>query len=156
MENLVQYMSPVENDPFFKATSRGNGSGISPLFYQADQSVAMLACTEQYQICNGNRCTSLDALSGLNASRMTDIGCNSRQLAVFEILYYISFTARLLSTVYGLQDTIFLANELVVSQWHVSPGLPNNQWQLEVGNIFNISLAVAQQMPLDHSAPGNI
>jgi hypothetical protein len=156
MQNKMQYINPVRNDPFFKATTRGSGTGFAPLFFQADQSVAMLGCIEQYQLCNGNLCTPMDALNRTNHASLTAIGYNSRQMAVYDNWFYMMFAGRLFNMVYLLQDDILLAKQWAFGSYEVSPGLPDNHWQSELANIFNISLAVAQRVPLEHAHPANL
>jgi hypothetical protein len=63
---------------------------------------------------------------------------------------------RLFNIIFFLQDNTLLARDKTFGDWSLSPGLPENQWQLELQNIHNISLAFAQQLAVTHASPENI
>jgi hypothetical protein len=147
MKNQALYLSPV-NDPFFKATAQKNGS----LFYTADQIVSMIGCTEQYQFCNGKNCTKLDSLMGLTREKAASINYNPTQLAVYDIVYFILLAMRIQGVITLMQDEVLLARERLFGSYHVSSSLPDNQWQQELSNYFNVSLSVAQYMAIMHAA----
>jgi hypothetical protein len=150
IENRVQYVDAVQ-DPLFKATTKLPGT----VFFSADNPVSIVGCTEQYQFCNGRRCTGMAGRDQLTPDLVASIGFNGRQMAIYNLIMEIIFSMRMFSIGFVLQDDIFLAKEKVFGSYLISSGLPENQWQLELGNLFNLSLAVAQLSVLLHASPQN-
>jgi hypothetical protein len=151
VNNQVQYMNPVQ-DPFFKATTKLPDN----LFYTADNPLSFMGCTEQYQVCNGPRCTALGGLNQTTPSLLKSIGFNNRQMALWDLIYKIWFSTSLFGVIFLMQDSIFLAKDKVFGSYLISTGLPEQQWQMELSNFFNLSLAATQTMAVLHASPKNI
>src|ERR1700760_971475 len=150
IENQVQYVDAVQ-DPLFRATTKLPGK----VFFSADNPLSVLGCTEQYQFCNGRRCTEMGGRDQITPSLVASIGYNGRQMAIYKLINDILFSMRVFSLGFVLEDNILLAKEKVFGSYLISTGLPSNQWQLELGNLFNLSLAVAQTSVYLHASPEN-
>jgi hypothetical protein len=146
MNSQALYLNQV-NDPFFKATTQKNS-----LYYTADQTVSMLGCTEQYQFCNGKLCTEPDGLTRMTREKAASLNYNPTQLAAYDIVYFMLLASRMHSIIVLMQDEILLAREHLFGTYHVSSGLPDDQWQRELSNYFNVSLSAAQYMAIMHAA----
>jgi hypothetical protein len=153
--NRAMYTSAVK-DPFFKATT--HRSDATATFFTADQDAGVIGCTEQYQFCNGqSRCTPLNGWGAFSAASVQEtLGFNSTQLTLYDTIYRTAFNMRVFNILFMLEDNTLLAKDLLYGIYGVSTGLPENQWQREIQNIHNISLAAMQQSGMAHSSPPNI
>jgi hypothetical protein len=144
--NSVSYVDPV-HDLWFSATqfSNGSGIGVTLLTYQPDRKVSVMACTDQYQICNPGSspftCTILGSELDLNLS-ISQIGLNSYQAATAQRFMRLLAWTSTYETVFDLGAQALLAQDLV--RLSISPGLPDDQWQLEARGWFETSLAKLQ------------
>lgn len=154
LRNRAYYTGEVQ-DPFFKATTP-NLIGTLQL-YKPDSTVNALACTEQYSFCNNTTCTTLDALIPITRDLVTELlGYNTAQLATFDLVWRWVWAMRVYFLVFILQDQILLASSQNFGTYRVSVELPTNQWQLEVGNLFNVSLAMLQLIGLEYVSPPEV
>jgi hypothetical protein len=146
----------VVEDPFFRATT--HRTDFTAMFFTADQEAGVIGCTEQYQFCNRqNKCTLLNGWGSFTAASVQKaLGYNAAQLTLYETVYRIAFNMRVFNILFMLEDTTLLAKDLLYGIYGVSTGLPENQWQREIQNIHNISLAAMQQSGMAHSSPPNI
>ncbi|KAE9371335.1 hypothetical protein N431DRAFT_483888 [Stipitochalara longipes BDJ] len=129
-----------------------NGTAGSPVqIFSPDSSLSVLACVEQQQFCNpsflgGIKCTKMlspgDFLVA-GPALMAEIGANDRQFAVASTMYSAASLSTFYYTVLSL-DVPLLADSLAGGG--VSVPLPNNQWELEVENWFQIGLNNVQRM----------
>ncbi|KIW73509.1 hypothetical protein PV04_01622 [Phialophora macrospora] len=156
--NAIKYNYPT-SDPFFSANfyvDLGSYNGINLSYFSADEYVSVIACTDQYQYCNGNdraRCTPLtgyqQAWAAIDA---TKLNLNEVQ---YTVASRIALSSRSLSTFHSIsgrgasalraQETIYDRVQQVV--------LPDDQWQIELANWFAISLAKLQQAIVEYAAP---
>lgn len=153
LRNRAIYTDQV-NDPWFRATSLY--TTVPSRLWKADDTISAIGCTEQYSFCNTHsNCTKLN---GLFKTRdvATQLGYNKMQKAVFDLLWNAMFATRLLYATFVLEDNMLLARDQVFGSYRVSTSLPDNQWQLEVQNAYNISLAVLQDFPTLHASPPQI
>ena len=58
--------------------------------------------------------------------------------------------------IFVLQEQVLLASSHEFGQYRASLELPTNQWQLEVENLFNVSLALLQLIGVLHVSPPEI
>lgn len=125
----------VNDDPAYNQT-----------IYYAKRPLSVLGCADQYQICTQahTECTPLTGLDALlNAT--TVVQWNKVQNDTVLGLYDgIACQATYFNVDYrGLR-----ASEMLDSgQFH--PGLPDNQWTIEIQNWFAISMAKLQQLVVD-------
>jgi hypothetical protein len=146
----------VISDPWFRATTPEPIGAIS--LYTSDFDISVLGCTEQYQFCNGaDRCTAPAGLSVLTPDTMTSrLGMNPMQVATFNVLWRIAYTARIFNQLFLLQDDVLQAKDRSYGPMDFSTSLPPNQWQIEVGALFNASLAMLQDLVPLHSSPADL
>jgi hypothetical protein len=146
--NSVGYVKKVD-DLWFSATKPEEllaGGGINVIRYLPDRAVSVMACTDQYQICNANSspsaCTILGSAYDMNLSYPL-LGLNSNQKATVQRFTNVLQWIQTFIPPYVLGSQALLANDLVIQQV-LSSGLPSNQWQLEVRGWFETSLATLQ------------
>jgi hypothetical protein len=151
--NTVEYLNPVD-DPFFLAlyndTSPAfNGYEVNP--YYPFHVVAPMGCVDRYRIVNKvkNRDTGYISTKDL-LSAIKDIELNEAQSVTAQRLYYAFMRS---STYYSIFDSAagaLKASDTIIG--YLSPGLPNNQWQLEVEGWFQTSLAKIQAYIVEYVA----
>jgi hypothetical protein len=142
-------------DPWFNAT----------LLYEVDDwgflwgtplVTTVIGCTEQYQFCNGGRCTPMLGLYDMNKS-VGAIGYNPSQHATFRLLWKALWSAQLRHLLIILGSDVLLANEKLYTSLHkISLVLPPNQWHTEMENLHNISMAIMQRRVVDHALPSKL
>jgi hypothetical protein len=71
-------------------------------------------------------------------------------------MWRAAWSMRLYGLVFQLEDYALLAKSQVWAEYKVSSALPDNQWQLEVENAFNISLALLQMISVINAAPPQV
>lgn len=154
LRNKALYTGPV-NDPWYKATTPQDFGFTN--FWTADSAVSTLGCIEQYVFCNELNCTTPGALSQFTPDIVSkELGYNAMQLATFNLMWRSLWIMNMVTLVFQLQDYTLLAKSQVWGQYKVSSALPDNQWQLEVGNIFNISLALLQILTVINADPPQV
>lgn len=112
----------------------------------------MVGCTEQYQICNpnleSNVCTPSSgqaALSGLIES----LYLNEAQLVTAYRMIYMIVDGTTYSSINGIgPDALQIWNEVYD---FIAPGVPDNQWQIEVRGWFETTLAKWQAFMVGYS-----
>jgi len=163
LNNRVAYTGRV-NDPFFRATrqeafNRLEGSWIS------NTTITGVACTEQYQFCNpakkndrnGDICTALGSLYEFDTVTPPPIlELNPRQAATYVMMSKLIYSLRFNSFLMFLKNEILTATRLVYGSFGISTPLPDDQWQTEVANIHNLSLAGFQLNAISHAATPNV
>lgn len=142
--NGMRYTSQVY-DPFFRAQSE-----VIPLvpvtikIYEASNLTSVLACTDQFQIQNPNNNMATELTSANKAvAQALQICLNSLQTAALLRLGLTGYESLIFSGVDGLSGAALHASDIAYRS--LSPGLPDNQWQIEVSGWFNASLARLQQ-----------
>lgn len=163
LNNRVAYTGRVD-DPFFRASrqeafNRLEGSWIS------NTTLTGVACTEQYQFCNpakkgdakGDQCTALGSLYDFDLIMPPpNLDLNPRQAATYMIMAKLIYSMRFNSFLMFLKNEILVATRLVYGSFGISTPLPDDQWQTEVANIHNLSLAGLQLNAIGHAATPNI
>jgi hypothetical protein len=144
--NGVSYINPV-SDPWFSAHTSLNlsQSGILNEAYRADSYVSVMACTDQYQLCNPTssplNCTILGSVQDVLAGTQ-QINLTPYQLASADRLIPLLIASSIFSTVNDLSGSALLAADRLADL--ISTGLPSNQWQIELQGWFETSLAGIQ------------
>lgn len=155
LRNDALYINPV-HDPFFKSTR--HRADASAAFFSSDLVTGVIGCTEQYMFCNGKaRCTAFDALETFTIDTLANsLGYNSAQRALFDMIWRTAYAMRIFNILFMLEGNVLLANDLLYGGFGISSGLPENQWQREIQNLHNISMATMQQSAIGHSSPPNL
>jgi len=156
--NGVRYLTPV-HDPWFAATQVINGlvPNVASTLYGPDAFVAVLACTDQYQLCNPNQhpynCSIVGSLYDIKQASAL-IGLNAYQTATAYRFTYVANQTSTYSTVNYLGSAALLASDRLAGDRLaiVGLGLPNNQWELEVQGWFETSLANMQSYVVEYAA----
>jgi hypothetical protein len=78
---------------------------------------------------------------------------NPTQLATFDIVWRLAFATRVAFLILAIQEQFLQADSKLFGPLPVSAQLPANQWQLEIENLFNISLATFQRFGLEFVSP---
>jgi hypothetical protein len=154
IRNRAIYSNPVL-DPVFKATTHRPDSTAA--FYTSDLTTGVIGCIEQYQFCNGpHKCSTPSALYSITDDFVSQqLNYNLIQMATFKALFRIAYCMRLLSIQFLMDDDVLLAKDALYGFFGLSTGLAKNQWQIEVQNLHNISMAVMQQGAVIHASPAN-
>jgi hypothetical protein len=153
-QNSVEYLSPV-SDPWFSANQMFNDSlpNDSFIFYGPDQYLNVMACIDQYQICNPTTspytCTVVGSVLDMHEGYL-EVGLNEYQTATALRLSYALELIGTYLTVNSLGDTALLARDRLT--WTVGQGLPDNQWQIELQGWFETSLAKLQSYVVEWAA----
>lgn len=117
---------------------------------------SVLACTEQYQFCNRDKCTPLTGLFSVNATADTDLGFNKHQLATYKILWKAVHDSRLQSVIFMLKSKALVAPDFLWGQNFISSRLDDDQWEIEVRNLQNVSFALTQRRVVEYASPPKI
>jgi hypothetical protein len=132
-QNSIEYLSPV-SDPWFSANQVSNLSTLNDpvVLYVPDEYLNVMACIDQYQICNPNTspytCTIVGSELDMRKGYL-EIGLNDYQIATAMRLSYALRLTGTYMTLKSLGDTALLArDQLTVT---IAQGLPDNQWQIE-------------------------
>lgn len=147
----VSYASPVL-DPWYRAVEKYlvstllTASGLVDVNFYAAVSPSVLGCVEKAQLCNPaasgtEKCASILEYSR-NETKTDSLGFNSKQTATAARLYDAITRSDLDSAVYYLTERGLLASSLAMNLQ--SPGLPHDQWKLEVQNWFATGLTALQ------------
>ena len=139
--------SPYANsDPLFSATTEQNIP--EGTYYEADNFVTVMGCTDQYQICNPAKpgpdgCTPLGTIDALNDAA-GNIGLNDYQLSTQDTINIAMRESNMFDSVFGRGASALKAQSTVFERFQEAQ-LPNNQWQIEASGWFAVSLASLQQ-----------
>jgi hypothetical protein len=114
-----------------------------------------MGCVEQYQFCNHERCTPLCCLYAINEGAAQVLGFNSNQAAAFQLLLKTARNTRTELLLIFLGNEILFASEKLFGALWLSSALEDNQWQMEMENIHNISMALLQMGVVEHAFPLN-
>lgn len=143
--NSVSYNQPVD-DPIFAAHQPLQVDNTTTI-YETDGPGGVIGCSEQYRICNpvNHKCTpyrgSYQNVAALG-STVDGLGFNLLQNATalrIAVLFMTTSEYRATNTRSG---NCLRASEILNEQ--NSPGLPANQWQIEVSAWFDAGLAALQ------------
>ncbi|KAK4448674.1 hypothetical protein QBC34DRAFT_464390 [Podospora aff. communis PSN243] len=167
LTNAALYPTPV-HDPWFQARSHVDAFGYnltvaranpnstdsspwdSP--FAADRALSVLACTEQYQVCNTTHCGPLSGFYDKNMTANLDL--DPVQQATFRLLLtafnYVTFNYAV--GVHG-SSLLLARNRLITLTELVSSPLPPTQWLDEAANMAAAMLAAVQQRIVDFASP---
>jgi hypothetical protein len=146
--NSIRFVAP-NNDPVFGArqmASYTDSQGQTHSWYLPEYYVSIIACAEQYQICNplNGACSPLvGALPLMRRSLAPDVGLNAVQQIIMERIYMILQFTSVYQTVNPRKGSALRAQEKV-TQLNQAP-IPDNQWMLEVSYWFEAGLARLQR-----------
>ena len=152
------YLLPVY-DPWFSANGT-NWADLGALnISKPDYAVTTMICADQYRMCNpaNDSCTPLGGIRRLRDSVLGDntAGFNVAQLATAGRLLIALTNVNTYNVVQSLGVGALWANNIVFGS--LSPGLPDNQWQIEVLGWFQTSLAKLQAYVVDFASnAGNL
>jgi hypothetical protein len=151
-QNNVGYFAPVL-DPWFYANGTNNKTlGPNTTLYQTNSAVRTIACADQYRMCNPTTgvCTKPGGSAWLQNSVLDDNtpAFNTAQQATAGRLILALASIGTYSPVQVLGTGALWANSFVWSG-NLSPGLPDNQWQIEVLGWFQTNLARLQSYVVD-------
>jgi hypothetical protein len=154
IRNRGMYSNAVY-DPVFKSTTHRKDSTAE--FFTADLNTGVIGCTEQYQFCNGRaKCSSPSALYSITSDFASQqLGYNLVQMAAFDTFIRMAYTMRIFSIQFMIDENVLLAKDSLYGFMGLATGLPERQWQIEVENLHNISMAGLQQAVIAHAAPRN-
>ena len=153
--NSVTYKSPV-HDPLYQANIPLNLTDSDDKDYTSyfsDFWVGVLACADQFQLRN--------PASGISTSLTSSVAITEEidslqlttelQYAIWFNLYYAFKSSATLWSVHSRGANSLRATDIVGGSDFISPGLPDNQWQLEATELFSVSLAKFQQKILSYA-----
>lgn len=152
--NWVQYDEPVD-DPWFSAHDllQFDSPYVNTL-YKPDYYVRFLGCMEQHQFCTLNSksgaefCTPLTGIAALlSAMNKTSTAFSPVQFAIAGRLWLNLLETSMSSSAIN-ENSLQAYNSLWDS---IITSLPNNQWQIEVTNWYNIALAKFQDWIVEYS-----
>jgi hypothetical protein len=174
LSSIALYTAPVFDDWFYATTEETETASLAFPYenaYYQNSWTSIMACTERHQFCNPNLGTgspaSCTSFNGSNALFFDDllqnngsnIHLNNRQWATtFRLLMTLDQSA--ISSVLDILDTTTLDAEAYLfgeSEFEndFSQPLPNDQWQIEVINWHNITMANMQRWALLYAQNGN-
>ncbi|OQV03334.1 hypothetical protein CLAIMM_08386 [Cladophialophora immunda] len=155
--NNIAYLSPV-TDPFFQATKQAKLQTTTgtQLYYKAnnyDEFVHFVSCVDQHQLCDPNasppNCTALHGWMTLQAAILNFAWTTPRQLATALRIQQVLQYSSMFYTTSGRGGLVLRASEKVAEI--ISAGLPNNQWVIEMSNLFAMALARLQHGVVEYA-----
>ena len=157
MQNGVSYSEPVD-DPMFAAHDVVDLSSYlaGAVYYNTDNYVTTMGCTDQYRICNpdNNQCTDLmgimQVLPYVAYYNDEKLQLNTIQQAIAIRLMRSAQTSSIGNVIFAMGENALLAKDVLV-QSTMSAGLPPNQWQLEMQSWVNKGLADLQLKVVEYA-----
>lgn len=146
-------------DPVFSAT-RYQVNGTYNSFWYSDYFVSVVACSEEYQICNpsNNKCTPKLGNYQLQQAMISNedgLGLNAKQNATAYRLAIATTHSSIYYATFSRGAGALRAGE-TVSQLSQAP-LPSTQWHVEVGSWFDAGLARIQALTQEYvTNPANL
>jgi hypothetical protein len=146
----------LQDTQIFSSAEAADGTA-EEITFKLDHPVSVLACIEQYQICNPSplpnatsACTSwLSAAHAFDATREEISVLNTdRQWNTSQILVQSMVHGSFYSTIFFLASPQLLADSLTSGDGASLP-LASDQWILEAKNFFTIGLANAQRLVVE-------
>jgi hypothetical protein len=151
--NSVWYTGPIHDPLFESLTERIEYVPGPTTVYSSNRTLSALACADQYQFCAGGVCTATGAFYQARNETIQKLKLTKMQMATFEMIWRVLRLSRM--TWFGdlLSTDFLLAKQRL---WSLSSQLEENQWQIEVENIHNLTLASTQRMIVEHASPPQI
>ena len=151
--NSVTYKSPVF-DPLYRATLPYDlpvYDGRNDTLYSSDFWVGVLACADRFQLHNpaNGRSTPLTSSSALLAETGF-LKLNKLQSATMTSLYYAIESTTTYHNVHSRGAGSLRASDTLGTD-SIQIGLPDNQWQIEVTDMFSVSMAKTQQLIINYA-----
>lgn len=154
-QNSISYAEPVD-DPMFSAHIAFDFGSLNLDFsyYTGNYYVNVMACTDQYQICNPHNqaCTGLMGVHQVLpyiTYNNDKLSLNNMQQAISIRMMRHAFETSFHSIIVAQAENGLLAKESLVDK--LSQPLPPNQWHLEVENFFNKGLAQLQIATVEYA-----
>lgn len=115
--------------------------------------MSFMGCQEQYQFCtaDGNNCSPFTGINGIDPGNLT--GLNPTQLALSRILWKVGWQTQLGLQLSFIGSENLIAGDYLWNDYGGSASLPSDQWQREVANWMNTSLAMAQRATYTYARP---
>lgn len=152
-QNSVVHLAPVY-DPWFSANGTFNTTIDGNTYVASDDWVRVLACAEQYVICNpsASKCSSPAGATSLvkHIMQNSTLGWNTAQLSTANRIVNAMVRSGVFYVVADLGPGALWATNLLMG--NLSPGLPDNQWQTEVLGWFQTGLARMQGLMLNFAS----
>jgi len=152
-QNAVTYLSPVY-DLFFSANGMRNKTLGGQTLFLPDAYVNVMVCAEQYVVCNPSTssCTAPGGWEHLSDGILNKNtpGFNAAQISTAWRILMALVDSNMYSSVEGADAGALWAKNLVTM--NISPGLPDNQWQIEVLGWFQTILARVQAYMIDYAS----
>ncbi|EON69223.1 hypothetical protein W97_08482 [Coniosporium apollinis CBS 100218] len=159
LTNNARYTEEVM-DPWFRANieraNRDIGVEDDAWLWYPNTIQSVLACTEQYQFCNGDICTPLTGLFNVNSTVNPDLHFNQNQMATYKVLWRAVRDSRLQHILFMLKSRALVAPDFLWGSNFVSSKLSDNQWEIEVQNLQNVSMALTQRRVVEYASPPDI
>ena len=149
--------SKPSKDPFFLTNTEnlfGGASGMPSPAYDPRYFVSLMGCYDLHQVCNPNRNRSAGCTQELSNmyvnNAIYDIGLSATQLATAQAIVPAFQSSTIYNAVAGRGAAALLASQSLFDLTQVL-ALPDDQWRLEMGNLFSVSLAKLQQSVIDYA-----
>lgn len=158
LSKQTAYLSPVD-DPWFQANTldrqsiKSSNLNVAKMrLYNSTEPVSVLGCIEETLLSNstdGKDTAPMDLVTHLKVESDT-LGLNwsQKQIPIVQRLLYTSAYTAIAQAANSLSGNGLLASSYV--QYNMSPGLPNNQWQLELMNWLATSLNALQTFTVQY------
>jgi hypothetical protein len=129
-----------------------------PTSCSATNLISFLGCKERYQLCTEDetQCSPLTGLHNIRADPERFRDLNPNQKTIFDLLWKMVYFLQLSFQLSFIGHESLVANEY---RWYDSPDagisahLPDNQWQTEVANWMNTTLAAMQRQAISYARP---
>ena len=121
-------------------------------FYESDYQINVLACADQYQICNAatDKCTTLTGALKLSDQANT-LKMSRIQKALFTSIHAAIQRQSTYFSVHTRGANALRATDTLVLSDFTQADLPDNQWTIEVTDWFAHSMAKLQQHALNYA-----
>jgi hypothetical protein len=150
--NTAAYTENVR-DPWFKAENIYLDPG-NTTYWIATLGLTFLGCLERYQLCSQSQCTPLTGLYDMNPENFPLSNLSATQAAVSQILWKAIWAAQFNYGMRILNQEALLAKDFVWGDQDYRSAPPSDtQWQDEVLNLHNISLALLQRRIVEFASP---
>lgn len=149
LRNAVSYIGRVD-DPWFNATTMR--TDLTPPTWIASNYLTFLGCNVQYQMCTRLGCSQPSGLSAISYTKEDNPDLSENELAVVQLVWKAIWGTQLHFSNLILRSALLLANNYIWAALN-SATLPSNQWQNEMLNWHNVSLALLQRRIVEFASP---
>jgi hypothetical protein len=154
LSNRASYFGKTE-DPWFSATTVDSSSFL----FDADRTISVLACIEQYTICNISYCTEPAGLYQITPSpenRPLLLSLSDAQWATYALIWKAAQVSSIGWIAEFRGAEILLAqDELLENNNFISRSLPSDQWKQEIKNLHYTGMALLQLRLFQYAMPPN-